>query len=106
MSLEDFMENTLLDKYCYDTIDKNDNMLVPWYLMAAYAYYVEDDPIVTDQCYDKLATRLLERWDDVEHRHKTCIDYDALKSGTFLGTYPSLVEGAVEQIRNELLTSE
>ena len=37
-------ENGMLDKHCSDLIDNSINMTVPWYLMAAYAYYVEDDP--------------------------------------------------------------
>ena len=39
-------ESKNLDHQCLDVIDSNINMTVPWYLMAAYAYYVEDDPIL------------------------------------------------------------
>ena len=50
----------LADKYCLDVIDDNINMLVPWYLMASYAYYVDDDPIITDNMFDKLGQKLLK----------------------------------------------
>jgi NAD-dependent DNA ligase len=67
--------------------------------MAAYAYYVEDDPILTDAQYDRLVKRMIESWDKIEHRHKELISFDALKAGSYLGKYPSIVEGAVKQIR-------
>jgi NAD-dependent DNA ligase len=68
--------------------------------MAAYAYYVEDDPILTDAQYDRLVKRMVENWDKIEHRHKSLISLDALKAGSYLGKYPSIVKGAVKQIRN------
>ena len=40
------------------------------YLMAAYAYYVEDDPIMSDWHFDMLAKYLLENYDTIEHQHK------------------------------------
>ena len=36
----------MLDNDCLDVVDNNPNMLVPWYIMAAYAYYEKDDPIL------------------------------------------------------------
>lgn len=83
-----------------DTIDTNINLTVPWFLMAAYAYYVEDDPILSDGQYDRLVKRMLDNWDNIEHRHKHLIDLESLQAGTYLGEYPSIVKGAVEQIRS------
>lgn len=80
---------------------KNPNMLVPWYLMAAYAYYVQDDPIITDGCYDSIVEKLLQNWDTITHRHKCMICLDSLRAGTFLGEYPQIVEGAVENLKEE-----
>jgi hypothetical protein len=104
LSLEQFMTTDveLLDKDCFDTVDTNVNMLVPWYLMAAYAYYVEDDPILSDATYDNLVKKLLDRWDEVEHRHKPLIDRDQLLAGTFLGQYPSIIKGAVRDLRENV----
>lgn len=93
------IEMPLLDKECFDTIDTNENMLVPWYLMSAYAYYVEDDPIISDSMYDNLAKKLLAHWDEVEHHHKHLISRDDLAAGTYLGEYPSRVRGAVQELR-------
>jgi hypothetical protein len=88
-----------ITKIMMDTIDNNDNMLVPWYLMAAYAYYIDDDPILEDVMFDRLAKKLLKVWDTVEHQHKKFLTKDMLMAGTYLGEYPSRVEGALLDIR-------
>lgn len=95
--LTDIKDN--LDKECLDIIETNINMSVPWYIMAAYAYYVEDDPILSDSRFDRLAKAMLERWDEIEHFHKDCISTSDLEAGTYLGEYPSRVKGAVKNIR-------
>ena len=79
-----------------DKIDQNKNMAVPFYLMMAYAYYVQDAPFASDNCFDETAKFILDNWDEIEHRHKSYLTKDALKAGTFLGKYPSIVEGAVD----------
>lgn len=94
------MSITDIEKALSDICDNNQNMLVPWYLMAAYAYYVEDDPIVGDSVFDLMAKRILDQWDQIEHRHKDCLTKDMLVAGTFLGEYPPQVEGAVRDIRD------
>jgi len=88
-----------IEKMFMDTIDKNSNMLIPWYLMASYAYYVEDEPILEDVMFDRLSKKLLKVFDEVKHVHKELITKDMLEAGTYLGEYPSLVKGAVRDIR-------
>jgi hypothetical protein len=77
-------------------------MTVPWYLMAAYAYYVDDDPILSDYVYDHMIKKMVKEWDRIEHIHKHFIELDALRAGTFLGEYPSKVPGAVKELRKGL----
>lgn len=89
-----------IEKMCADSCDGNSNMYVPWYLMAAYAYYVEDNPIISDRLFDTMAKRMLEVWDDIEHMHKEHITKEDLEGGTFLGEYPTRIKFAVEQVRN------
>ena len=48
------------------------------YLMCSYAYYVEDNPLVSD---DEFVT------------------ISDLEAGTYLGHYPSMVKGAVRSWR-------
>lgn len=88
-----------IEKICIDSVETNKNMYVPWYLMASYAYYVEDDPIISDRTFDLMGKRMLEMWDDIEHIHKECISIEDLKGGTFLGEYPSRIESAVKEVR-------
>lgn len=93
------IEESLLDKYCLEITDDNPNMLVPWYIMASYAYYVEDNPIVSDVMFDSMAKKLLKNWCNVEHFHKHHLNKDMLLAGTYLGDYPSRVPAAVQQTR-------
>tara|TARA_R110000782_G_scaffold186064_1_gene276132 strand:+ start:323 stop:664 length:342 start_codon:yes stop_codon:yes gene_type:complete len=87
------------DQQCIDTIE-NPNMMVPWYLMASYSYYVEDDPILSDGLFDELAHKMLESWDTIEHWHKELITEEDLKAGTLLiREFPNRVINAVNSLR-------
>lgn len=90
----------LLDKHAKKIFKENGNMLIPWYLMAAYAYYEEDDPIISDKLFDEMAKRMKENWNDLDHFHKHLIDVDSLDAGTYIGDYPERVKGALEDLRN------
>lgn len=85
-------------------IAENPNMLIPYYIMASYAYYVEDDPIFTDSFYDEMAKTILEWWDNIDHYHKSYLNKDALNAGSYLGNYPPIIETALESFRNEIHT--
>ena len=87
------------EKAFCDNIESNINLTIPWYLMASYAYYVEDNPILSDSMFDKLAKKILKEWDKIEHYHKEYLSKDMLEAGTFIGKYPSRVQGAVESVR-------
>lgn len=89
----------MLDNYAAELFAKNINLMVPWYLMASYAYYIEDEPILTDSFYDNLAKTILAVWDDITHRHRDVINKDALVAGSFLGEYPGIIEGALKEVR-------
>lgn len=67
--------------------------------MASYAYYVQDDPIFTDGFYDGLAKKILDNWDTITHRHRDVLSKDDLEAGSFLGEYPSIIEGALKSLR-------
>lgn len=89
-----------IEKACLDICDSNINMTVPWYIMASYAYYVEDNPILKDGMFDRLAKKILNNWDNIEHFHKHHLNKDMLEAGTYLGEYPSRVPDAVNQLRD------
>jgi hypothetical protein len=89
----------MLDDYAAEIFADNINMMVPWYLMAAYAYYKQDEPILTDAFFDAMGKTMLERWDDINHYHKHLITVDDLAAGTYLGDYPSIIKGALEFVK-------
>lgn len=86
------------DRKTRDACNKNRNLIVPHYLMAAYAYYELDQPIMTDATFDELAKQGLQHWDTIEHQHKHLLSKDMLAAGTFIlgdNKWPSVVVGAV-----------
>tara|TARA_R110000782_G_scaffold196085_1_gene285467 strand:- start:2347 stop:2676 length:330 start_codon:yes stop_codon:yes gene_type:complete len=80
-------------------VESSINMLVPFYLMCSYAYYVEDDGIVSDAYYDNMSKQLLKEYDNIQHMHLALISKDMLIAGSFLGEYPSIISGAVKHFR-------
>ena len=72
------------------------------YLMCAYAYYVEDKPLITDAEFDELSRYILAYYDEIEHHHKYLVTKGDLEAGTYLGEYPERVKGAVRSYRNEI----
>ena len=80
-------------------ISRSKHMSVPYYLMASYAYYEQDDPIFSDAYYDELANFILNNYDTIDHYHKHLISKDDLEAGSYLGSYPSKVIGALDHLR-------
>jgi NAD-dependent DNA ligase len=89
----------MLDTKAQGFFDKNINLMVPWYLMAAYAYYKEDDPILSDYFFDNMAKVMLDKWNEIEHFHKHLIGPMDLAAGTYLGEYPERVIGGLHHLR-------
>jgi hypothetical protein len=94
----------MLDDHAAKIFEKNINMMVPWYLMASYAYYIQDDAIFSDGFFDEMGKTMLACWNDIEHFHKDHISVDDLEAGTFLGEYPSRVEGGLASLREAYFT--
>ena len=88
-----------LDLECLQLVGENINLAVPWFLMASYAYYVEDDPILTDATFDTLAKRIYKNWDDIEHQHKNLLDRYSMSAGTYLGEYPNRTIEGLKRVR-------
>ena len=70
------------------------------YMMCAYAYYEEDDPLISDYQFDMLAKYILQNYDKINHHHKHLVTKEDLEAGTYLGKYPERVKGAVRSWRN------
>ena len=94
----------MLDNHAAKLFADNINLMVPWYLMASYAYYVQDDAILSDGFFDDMGKTMLACWDDIEHFHKELISKDDLTAGTYLGEYPERVKGGLLSVRQEFFT--
>jgi len=70
--------------------------------MCAYAYYVEDKPLIQDDEFDQMAKFILHNWNAIDHPHKHLITKGDLEAGTYLGEYPEMVKGAVRNFRKSL----
>ena len=94
----------MLDNHAAKLFARDVNMMVPWYLMASYAYYEQGDPIFSDAFFDDMGKTMLEVWNDIDHFHKHLISVDDLRAGTYLGEYPSRVIGGLGSVRETFFT--
>ncbi len=90
-----------LARHANKVIKNNPNMMIPYYLMGAYAYYEESDPIFSDSYFDNLAKNILKEWDNVEHYHKHLLDREVLEAGSYLGQYPTIVIDALKHLKRK-----
>lgn len=91
------------DKYCCNLLLKNKHMAIPLFILTSYAYYVQDDPVVTDACYDFIFKFMLTYWKEIEHMHKDVV-FAALGAGSTTGSgyaikYPSRIKYVVADMR-------
>ena len=96
----------MLDNHAAKLFARDVNMMVPWYLMASYAYYEQGDPIFSDAFFDDMGKTMLEVWNDIDHFHKHLISVDDLRAGTYLGEYPSRVIGGLGAVRETFFTKK
>lgn len=87
--------------------DLKPEQYIPFYLMLSYLYYIEDVSIWLDTEYDKLCKRILEQYDNLEHRHKHLVDKGSLRAGTAyqlkIEDYPQVVIGAARYYAKDRL---
>ena len=81
----------------------NPNMLVPYYLMFSYAYYKENESLITDSEYDQICRDLITNWDNITHWHKPLLNLESLKAGTGydIAKYPNRVVSAALSLIKE-----
>ena len=72
-------------------------MLVPYYLMYSYAYYKENESLISDTEYDDICKQIIDKWHSTTHWHKSLLTLDALKAGTGYDIeYPNRVISAAK----------
>lgn len=95
-----------LDAKAQGFIKDKPNLMIPWFLMASYLYYHENESMFSDEYYDALSKELLLKWDEVEHSHKHLITKDDLMAGSLYKLkkwdYPWLCRDAALYLAKEL----
>ena len=82
--------------------EQDHNLLVPWFLMASYAYYELGKTIMTDTEFDTLSELLRTHWDTVVHPHKELIDPSMLEATTgFNLEYTNMIRFAAMDLIKE-----
>lgn len=75
-----------------------DGQLISHYLMCCYLYYVADTPVLTDEAFDLLCKRLIDKLDSLNHNHKHLVKPDLLKCNSgFDIEFPTLTINAAHQ---------
>jgi len=67
-----------LDSLAKHLIEEYPNLLVPWFLMAAWTFNVHDVSLVGYDFFVEICEALDTHWDDIEHQHKHLIKREAL----------------------------
>lgn len=83
----------VLDTYVYGLLERSKNLAVSWWLMASYAYYLLDETIISDECFDYLTILIGENYEEIEHVNKDLVTMDRLSCGSAfdLRVYPTRV---------------
>jgi NAD-dependent DNA ligase len=73
--------------------------------MFSYAYYKENESLITDSEYDQICRDLITNWNDITHWHKPLLDLESLKAGTGYDIkYPNrVVTAALSLIKENTL---
>jgi hypothetical protein len=91
---------TALEAYCRDRIASNPNLLVPWWIMAAWTYdRVGSETLISDALFDEIAVRIDREWETITHWHKPLLDRRMLKSALAIrGQWPLRAMHAAESL--------
>lgn len=97
----------MLDDKAREDFKTNPSSVLAWILMSSYAYYIQDDPILSDGCFDKMCKYALDNYDKLKHRHvERFITKEALRAGTMYhithDAYPHWCIRMVNQLRKQL----
>jgi hypothetical protein len=88
-----------IDEYVRGVLEKNPNMLIPWWFIGAYTYE-QGRPVISDALFDEIAIKLGMQWEDVNHYHKEHLDPTILKSSIAARVWPERVKGSCQHIWN------
>lgn len=92
------------DDVCRQVTSDNPNMLIPWFLMACYAYDLLGEPLLTDSFFDEMSETMNMVFPALDHAHKHLITWDenttkGSSSQVAWGSLPDRIGRAVAFLR-------
>lgn len=95
----------MYDELCRGLVRNNENLIIPWLLMSSYTYYALDKPLISDGLYDEMMQTLKDKWESIEHTHKSLIDREGLESGSLFDigeeAFPTIIKSAAKRLLQE-----
>lgn len=88
-----------LDLDCLDCIETDISNAIPWFILSSYAYNVEEDPVISDFVFEKIKKRIVENWDDINHKYKENLDVDIVKGLCYTREYPKHSERGLKHLK-------
>lgn len=89
---------------CARLVSAKPNLAVPWFILASYAYYQQDDPIISDDMFDWLVVMLKHYWPNLTHPHRDRITLEDLETGSGNALrYPGGMEEKLRYVRADAL---
>lgn len=64
------------EEYCNETFD--------YMLLSAYAYYIKDTTICSDELYEMGVRFILQKWEKITLPYKNIVDFEGLKGNPSL----------------------
>ena len=68
-----------MDKECFDNIETDRNLMVPWFLMSCFAIS-ENAPILSPEMHRRLSARLYREFDVITHPNLGLLDYEDVRN--------------------------
>ena len=92
-------EPELLDKICMDMIYRDQNKLIPWFILYHYARSKHDSLILSELLYQRIRKRIHKSLEDLEHPFKENITRKGLTSDDLQVTYPKGIEIVLKTVK-------
>lgn len=96
--------DSLYDFQVMELVKNSPRLAVSWWLMASYAYYLLDETIISDECFDYLTVLIGENYEEIEHVNKGLVTMDRLSCGSAydLRIYPNRVMSCATRLVTQL----
>jgi hypothetical protein len=77
-----------------------------WFLICSYAYHIKNNPLMSDEAFNKLCKFLLDNYVNLEHNLKNLVTYDMLKANSAknlsIADYPKTIKWLADCESHEL----